>query len=313
MEPAGNKPSGAATADSGDIRQYDFKASGRLGGEKAEQIKAVHEAHARRLGIALGGLLRDTVVVAVDGVDETTPAQLLESIETPCAVFGLTTDAGEAAGLVDLSAPLALAFVDRLFGGRGAPLEEPREMRPIEKRLVRKVGEVLLREIVALWKPSGELRLALGPVASRREDLTGCPDSGALVVATLSLKTGSVEGAVRIAYAGALLAPLLRTAAPAAGQVGPKARDRGEVARQVGVFPMTVSAAMAPSMINVRDVLNLEAGDVLVLDSKVTDEVVVSVAGRRAFWARPGSHGGKLAVRITRPIKEGGKDNEPCG
>lgn len=313
MEAPDKKPSDAAAAGSGsEIKQYDFKSSGRLGGEKAEQVNLAHSTHARRLGIGLGGLLQDTVVVTVEGVEEIACPRLLESIQTPCAVFGFGAEAAEANGLIDVATPLAFAFVDRLFGGRGAPMEEPRELTPIEKKVLRRVGEALLREVTALWRPVAELKLKLGQVAAKREDLKDYQGAESFIVATLGIKTGAAEGTVRIAYPNALLAPLLRAAAPAS-PVAPKARDRSEVVRQVGAVPMSVSAAFDASMIGVRDVLNLQKGDVLVLDNKVTDEVIVSVAGRKAFWARPGSHGGKLAVRITRPIKEGGKDHEPCG
>jgi flagellar motor switch protein FliM len=312
MEAPDNRPSDAAADSGSDIKQYDFKSSGKLGGEKAGQVKDAHSAHARRMGIGLGGLLQDTVVVTVEGVEDASCAKLLESVQTPCAVFPFAAEAAEAGGLIDVAAPLAFAFVDRLFGGRGAPMEEPRELTAIEKKVLRKVGEVLLRELTALWKPVAELKLKLGQVAAKRDDLKGYPESESFIVATLGVKTGAAEGLVRIAYPNSMLAPMLRAAAPAA-VAAPKARDRSEVARQVGAVPMSVSAALEASMINVRDVLNLRKGDVLVLDNKVTDEVLVSVAGRKAFWARPGSHGGKLAVRITRPIKEGGRDHEPCG
>jgi flagellar motor switch protein FliM len=312
MEAPDTRRSDAPAAERQDsIKQYDFKSPGKLGGEKTEGIALAHSTQARRIGIGLGGLLRDTVVVSVEAVRELGCGEMLQSMPTACTAFEFTTESLEIAGLIDIEPGLAFSFVDRLFGGKGEPLEEVRELTAIEKKVIRKVGEVLLRELAAVWTASGGLKMNLGRVVSKRADISEYSSGESFIVVGFRAKTSAAEGALRVAYPYTMLAPLVRTVAPVV-KPAVNTREKGEVARQVGAFPIQVSAALGASMIAIKDLLNLQKGDVLVLDNNVTDEVIVNVGARRAFLGRPGSHSGKLAVRITRAIEEGGNQNEPC-
>jgi flagellar motor switch protein FliM len=312
MEAPSMTRSDAAVADSDNIvREYDFKNPGRLGNEKTDQIQLAHSVQARRIGIGLGNLLRDSVIASVEAAEELGCPQLIESIPSTCVAFKLAGESLETNCLIDIDPALAFSFVDRLFGGKGLPLEELRELTSIEKRVMRKAGDILALEIAAIWKPVADLKMTLKQVVSKRDDIEGYPSNESFIVVRLHVKTGAAEGTIRIAYPYTMLAPLLGMMSPAPAATT-KAHDKEQVARQLGPVPIPVSATLGISMIGMRDVLNVERGDVLVLDNHVTDEVIVSVGGRMAFWGRPGSHKGKLAVKITRIFKEGGKENEPC-
>ena len=307
MEVPGMTRSDAAVAEGPTaVREYDFKSPGRLGNEKTDQIRLAHSVQARRIGIGLGNLLRDSVVASVEAVEELGCPQMIESIQSPCVVFRFAAESLEANGLIDIEPTLAFSFVDRLFGGKGLPLEEARELTSIEKRVIRKTGEVLLREIAAVWKPVTDLKMILNQIVSKRCDIQGYPSSESFVVVKLQIKTSATDGTIRIAYPYTMLAPMVRVQSPAAPPVA-KTRNREQIARQLGPVLIPVSAALGVSMIGMRNILDIEKGDVLLLDNQVTDEVIVNIGGRKAFWGRPGSHRGNLAVKITRTIKEGGK------
>jgi len=49
----------------------------------------------------------------------------------------------------------------------------------------------------------------------------------------------------------------------------------------------------------VSDVVNLKEGDVLRLDSKITNNLKVSVEGRNKFSGKLGLFGSKKAIQIT--------------
>jgi flagellar motor switch protein FliM len=51
-----------------------------------------------------------------------------------------------------------------------------------------------------------------------------------------------------------------------------------------------------------RDVLNLEVGDIVKLDSQVGEELVLCIGSLPKFRCVPGAEGKSLAVQITRLI-----------
>jgi len=57
--------------------------------------------------------------------------------------------------------------------------------------------------------------------------------------------------------------------------------------------------------ITVRDVLNLQKGDIIKLETvKVDDDMVLKIGNRKKFYARPGVVGTHMAVQITGRIGE---------
>ncbi|MBT5305381.1 MAG: FliM/FliN family flagellar motor switch protein, partial [Candidatus Scalindua sp.] len=57
--------------------------------------------------------------------------------------------------------------------------------------------------------------------------------------------------------------------------------------------------------IPVRDIANLKVGDVLKLDSNITNNLKVSVEGTKKFYGRLGLYNSKKSIQITGTIKDG--------
>ncbi|MFN3782034.1 MAG: flagellar motor switch protein FliM, partial [Candidatus Kapaibacteriota bacterium] len=67
---------------------------------------------------------------------------------------------------------------------------------------------------------------------------------------------------------------------------------------------LPVSAELGKTSITVKELLELKVGDIIRLKNKITDEIIISVAGKKKFAARPGMVDGKKAVKILRLLRE---------
>ena len=65
-----------------------------------------------------------------------------------------------------------------------------------------------------------------------------------------------------------------------------------------------VRAMLGRSSISVNDFANLQTGDVIKLDTKVSDELNVYVGNIKKFTALPGAASNSYAVRLTSVIRE---------
>ena len=54
-----------------------------------------------------------------------------------------------------------------------------------------------------------------------------------------------------------------------------------------------------------RDVLNLQKGDIIKLEhNKINEDMILKIGNRKKFYARPGIVGTHMAVQITRRVEE---------
>ena len=65
-----------------------------------------------------------------------------------------------------------------------------------------------------------------------------------------------------------------------------------------------MSVELGKTAITIRDLLELQVGDVIILDSKKDSLQPVKIASRTKFFSRVGVHDGHKAVKIVRSATE---------
>jgi len=76
--------------------------------------------------------------------------------------------------------------------------------------------------------------------------------------------------------------------------------EKERIQKHLSLTPVEVRTVLGHSHITVAELLSLEVGDVLRLDSTIEDDIKVLVEDKIKFYGRPGVVGDRLAVRITR-------------
>jgi len=59
-----------------------------------------------------------------------------------------------------------------------------------------------------------------------------------------------------------------------------------------------------------QDLLDLEVGDCIKLDTVVTDPMKLKVNNKTKFLGRPGIKDNKMSIQITKVLAEGDEDDE---
>jgi flagellar motor switch protein FliM len=285
---------------------YDFQHPSRLSRRQVRLIDHVHGGLAKRLSISLAGLVTDFVDVGVAAVDEMPWSEFLASVPSPCATFTFSAEPLEGTGIVNIDPGLAFGFIERLFGGKGDPLDSERELTSIEQKVIGKVLAVVLKDIEFAWNPFGKIGVVPTGFASSPEFIPAPGINESVVTVGLGIKTDSLEGQITLAYPYLMFEPVFRRLVKPA-HIQPRhepATDRAEaVLKQVR---MPVVARLAPTRVSIRHLVRLQEGDVLMLDNHVSDDVAVMVGERNAFIGRPGELHGRLAVKVKSVVKAGG-------
>jgi flagellar motor switch protein FliM len=77
-----------------------------------------------------------------------------------------------------------------------------------------------------------------------------------------------------------------------------------DIEKGVQSTSVPVKAVLGRTTVTVRDVLELQPGDVMTLDTGVNEELEVRVGDLLKFYGIPGVKKNKVAVRITRVAKK---------
>lgn len=293
------------TDSSIDLARWDFTKIRRLNERCLRFINNQHSQHAKKIGVALTGLLRCYVDFDVTGVDEARWAGILRELHAPCVLFKVRASTTDQPVFVNVDPGLAFTMIDRLLGGSGESVVDPRELTPIERTILSKPIQKIVSLIASSWNESSPVTFSIDELISNPElvEIKGVDDVAVSVVN--KVKIGNLEGNISFIYPLALFTPILTNLERAsASQTLPKPeRDRTEALLKQARVPIYIR--FSPSMVNIEHLIGVRGGDVILLDSRVNDEVEVYVGDQNLWMGRPGIVDGRIGVKLTRSVKGG--------
>lgn len=293
------------------ILEYDFVRPNKLSGEQLRALQRLHESIAQNLTMALSGYLRINLEVNIVSMGELTFEVFRNSLPNPTVINVLSMKPLEERSLATMDMKLAFSILDRMLGGPGKPLDRVRALTTIEQSLLDNIIRRFLEQLALGWKELVEFH----PVVESREMdpqfVQVIPTSEMVLVSTFSLSApGEFEPGEMclcipfISLDGVLprLGNQFRFASMRRDQTKPQ---RTYLERVVTESPLPITTSLGTTTLTVGEILDLKAGDVLVLDQRTTAAAKGYVKGNLRFLGRPGKLGRKAAFLVDELLPEG--------
>jgi flagellar motor switch protein FliM len=294
-------------ADKGQkVIPYDFYRPKKFSKEQIRTIYMLHETFGRLWSSTLSGVLRNYVSLSVSSVDQVTYQEFIQSIPNPTITATFSVSPLEGKALFELSPTVGFPLIDRLLGGQGQSSMQARELTEIESRVLGNLideGMVILKEA---WSSMIDLNPELIEIESNPLFVQIVPPSDMILLITMEAHIGSLSGIFNIVYPYVLLEPILSLLSAqtlyAVGQRGATEETRERTRRVLNRVEMQVTVELGIANCSMRELLELEPGDIIVLNTRTADDLLVKVGTEEKlvkFRAAPGLLGKHRAAQIT--------------
>lgn len=288
---------------------YDFKHPNRVSKDQIRTLENVHTSFAGHLGSALSGSLRAVVDVDLVSVDQFTYSEFVMSLAWPSCTYKILLSPLEGQCLADFSPSLCLAFVDRMFGGRGRVIEVERELSGIERSIMDGIAARALKELSQAWKRIYEVAISIEGFESTPQFIQIVPPGETVIVTTFQVKLLSMSGIVTLCYPYLTLEPIMEHLSGQTWIDASKAKAdpeaRGNLETSLQTVETNLTAVLATAKIPMREFLSVKVNDVIVTDTKASEPTRILVGGVEKFRARPGIHGRYRAIEIVSATTDG--------
>lgn len=258
----------------------------------------------------LVGLLRTNLQVASRSVidvnlastDTVKFSDFCLSLPMPSSLNIFSIEPLRGFSLVVLEGPLVFSFVDSLFGGKGVSHVklEGRLFTKIETKIVEKIVKIILNDFQKAWSDVYEINAVF--IRSEMDPQfvgIGTPDD--LVIVNkfeVQLENGNGFITICIPYSG--IKPIKEKL---------KNKFRSEkididqnwkryIQERIQETMVELSCTMGMAKINGTDLLSMKVDDVIMLDQKSGNSVIINVENIPKFRAYPGACNKKKAVKI---------------
>lgn len=272
-----------------EVAPRDFKAPRRLSRTQLDMLSRRAEKVMVDVGAHLSSWLRAPHRAAVESVTEAHSGAVIDALVDPMRV--LAFDVGPQLGLVTWDTAAMVGAVETALGAADTKAAAARELSTVEERILAdmltRVATLVASSLGVEAKNPRVLREKKALVLA--DDLTvNDPQRIAVHVAV----TGPAgDGTVHV-YVPAVKAP--EPPKPAANKDAKKAGMPGSFAD----IDLEMHAELGSVIVALQDVLALEIGDVIVLDTKVGDAVALTAEGEVRAHGDLGQRDGKLALRL---------------
>jgi flagellar motor switch protein FliM len=296
----------ATGEDLREVTPYDFKHPERVSKEMMRSLRTIHEGLARAMGTHLSSTMRLMAEISLLSMDQVTYAEYTMSLPELSCLYVMTSAQAGGSIIVELSPQFVLYMVDRLLGGVGDQLSEPREITVIERNVIAKTVEQLRLVLNEVWDMLYPMDFKLESFESNPQFVQIAPASETVAVIFFELRVKNFTFPMNICMPYFLLEPAL----PALTQgrrlsFGDRKSENphSEVAHKVLCGEMNLRAILGQTSLSVDDYLSIKVGDILPLASKQDSDLELRVGDKVKFLGRPGLHGRHMAFGISREVE----------
>ncbi|MEF8787726.1 MAG: FliM/FliN family flagellar motor switch protein [Planctomycetota bacterium] len=289
------------TEQSEGVKPYRFGRPGMLRDEEMTALRRINRnlpAQVRRgtKGILPGGLRVELDEVRQGGWDR----GLEEIPDSPVGCRFLATP-GEHRGMVVTGLPLAGACVAQALGQESDGDEE--ELTLLETRLFSRIVQGVVDVLPRAWREIGQFEVEVEKYLSDpRGEAPLRPDRN-YVHFLLSARCGAEEGTLSLSFPSL---PLRRLATPQVDEESPEGRDEEDTAEgNLRRTPVELTVVLGRAELTPDELTNLQAGDVVMLDTTPEDPLEVDIEEAGKLLGTPARRKGRRAVKIEDKVEEG--------
>ena len=291
------------------VKSYDFKRPDKFSKDQIRTLFMLHESFSRLLNTYLSTHLRTMVNVEVASVEQLTYQEFVQSLANPSVISILAVPPLKGNIIMEVNTEIAFAFIDRVFGGEGKSGIKTRVLTEIEEVVMRRFVDKATSHLKEAWANVVEFYPSVEATESNPQFTQIVPPSDMVVIVTIQMREGEVEGMMNICIPCLVLQPVMSKLTTTFWVASSVSRD--DDPEQVKILQRKIERTKVPFLVEMGDInitihefLTLGFGDVLQLDTKVDDELKCRIGRKAKFFCRPGTSGKKMAVQITRILNE---------
>ena len=300
LERTGNGSGAEKAAAARRVESYDFFQPSRFNKSDLEKLRRINAPLAQSAAQGASRLLRKNVRMQLVNIDQMRWEHLLEDVGSTMAGYVFEMPPFGSRSILTVEKKLAAACLDQMLGGAGKQAEgDLLGFTDLEAKVFGRFVQAVLAPLPELWRNIGEFTVELGAYA---EDLQGAslfPPSEDMFQLTLLMQGefGSGQIAISVPF------DTVRSLPPSTDdsfQGAAKTNETLEAALRDSLqnAPVDLSVLLGVAEVGVRKLLQLEPGDVLVLDTTVHDALQVRFNDRIKARGYPGVSRGRITVKL---------------
>src|ERR1700742_2506091 len=277
--------------------------------ERLPMLEIVFDRLVRLMTTSLRNFTSDNVEVTPARIPSVRFGDYLNSIPLPAVLAVFKAEEWDNFGLFTVESSLIYSMIDVLLGGRRGQSAIRIEGRPyttIETNLVKRMIEVVLADAELAFKPLSPVKFNIDRLETNPRFAAISRPANAAILVRLRIDMEDRGGTVELLLPYATIEPIRDVLLQMF--MGEKfGRDpiwEGHLATEIGQAEIAVDAVLYEAKLPLKNVMNLQVGDTLMLELKSDAMVTVRCGDVTLSEGRMGRVGDRVAIRVAKQLRK---------
>ena len=287
-------------------KKYDFRLANKLTKEQMRSLESIYDSFTYLFNNYLTATLRMNCEAEMISIEEHKFAEFSNSLLSNAlfAILGMEPLAGTS--LLDLSPQIAFAMMNRVLGGSVETKGEERtNFTEIELVIMGKIIKQISSLLEEAWSKVVPFRVVLERLEVNPQFVQIVSSGETAAIVTINVKIGETEGLMHFCLPHISIKPIekqltLRTIY--SGKIEKKESEQKnlKISQMLKDSRLDLVAKFNTTYTSFQDCLNLQPGDVLLLDHKVFAPLNLYLEHIPKFKGKLGAKDNKYAIYITQ-------------
>jgi flagellar motor switch protein FliM len=295
------------------ITAYNFWSPDRFSKEQMRTVELVHEDLSEKLTTSIPTFLRTNLKPRLVHTEQGRFHDFLKDLH-PSTLFHMITLAPLPGYMVITISPnVCYMVLEQRLGGKIEGEGKERPLTDIDQSLLRGLIEHMLNDLKSAWSKLVALEPSLEDSTTNQHWVQMVMGNEKVMLLTFELTIQGTTGSMNFYLPFGTLKPISTVLNPHVWISGRKEKIIDPQAREIAMknlynVDLPAQVVLGSAELNLDEVLALKKGDVIQLDSKMDEPLVLQVANQRLFKVHIGKVGNNLAVQVMSTMHGDGNN-----
>lgn len=297
---------GGKDAGAGAVK-YDLLSQDRIIRGRMPTLDIINDRFARQFRITLSNSLRKILQVSVESTSLMKYGEFLNYLPIPSCLNIVRLNPLRGSCIIAIEAKLIFAFLNNFFGGATNAQEkvEGRDFTAIELMIIRKVVGLLLDDLERAWQPVYPLTGEYTRTEINPQFLAVVPPSDVVVLTSFELEMENLRGTVQVVIPYSTIEPIRQhlSSGIQAESATADSSWQEQIAQHLQGVEIAGDVLLGTTRITVRDLLDLQVGDIIGLDQAVDQPLQLCIESRPKFKVKAVRRAGHMAAQVVKHVE----------
>lgn len=283
---------------------YNFRRPDKFSKDHLRALQDLHREFSRQISLLLTAYLRMHIEIDVVSTDQLTYDEFIRSMPSPITIgiFEMNPMPGQI--LLGISFEVLSCIVDRMLGGVGLSENKQRELTDIEEALAKRIIERTVKTLENAWSSVLPVQAEVIGLDTSYQMIQVATSGEIVALITFEVQiAGKYFGLISLCFPYPVLEGVLGNLSTqhifqTKGIVA-TTEERQKMIQKLNTSKVDLSVLLGSCDITLEDFLDIKEGDILKLDNKIAEDLVVEVNEEKKFFARPGTLKSNVCVKIS--------------